>query len=853
MPKEIEDIVLKDLEERKPKLPAGWPKMGMLVVDQTIPEGVADGKLIPGDILYKLNGKIVNDFVTYEEILDGNVGGGSSKGDLVVEFFRGNSGADLTSMSSPKHGSTNKKTVVSPSQSPTKKPKNSTANINLSQCEVHGGSSSSSSTTRKEKIRVKSFSEFTPDRFLEAGGGIFHAIPYNYARMLNLPTNKGVWAASRGFLLGSKIGTYSIIYKINDKEINSLVDFVKALRKIRNGERFSVTWQKQSSGESRVQKTSGILMERNIISGEISTWILEKKEKGPKQPDSWRKLTKQEAEKIYGPVPDPKALEERKITPKGFSTLKNFWTAQKSQIPSYAKAIAPYLVVAEFRSPLGTEVPLSHTPVQTKEGCGLIIEVNKEEVTIVIDRTSVPQLVGLIQVEFGKILRVPGRVKFVHPFHNITLIAVERWRLGDFPLPTKPLPYTRKMHAPGEELRFVGLSCKNKDLTFQEVSVISYFCPNYKLTHPPMWRERNIIGLTLEEQLYQILGGVVVDGKDRLIGLYLPFASQIDEEITDMEHDYGILPFYQYVAPLFPKRYVEIENERSEETSSEEDSANMDDSNDSEESSSVSEADVEKAREVLKSLTGPGGNSSTDSEDNDDDDDVDPEMLAMAVQMVVSSKKRSRSEALKGKELNANGGNPKKKQKLDNHTNKPKSKPTINPSLFPDHLSHIPTLSLEFKPISLSDAEFHGVPTSWVTKLMNASTTNMQCLCVERLTQGGCGRMYGLQEGDVLLAVNDRVVVTPLDVEDELRKWQYEGLALTGNFSSTNYNSCNMNNMNSKSSTSTSENLVACPNWTRNKSGSPKKNSPRKSSSPTKKPMANSSLDTNTNTNYNNT
>ena len=48
---------------------------GMLVVDEVLPGGPADGTLQPGDILVRVNGKLVSEFEPLEEVIDDSVGG----------------------------------------------------------------------------------------------------------------------------------------------------------------------------------------------------------------------------------------------------------------------------------------------------------------------------------------------------------------------------------------------------------------------------------------------------------------------------------------------------------------------------------------------------------------------------------------------------------------------------------------------------------------------------------------------------------------------------------------------------------------------------------------------------------
>ena len=48
---------------------------GMLVVNEVLPGGPADGTLQPGDVLVRVNGKMVSEFEPLEQVLDDSVGG----------------------------------------------------------------------------------------------------------------------------------------------------------------------------------------------------------------------------------------------------------------------------------------------------------------------------------------------------------------------------------------------------------------------------------------------------------------------------------------------------------------------------------------------------------------------------------------------------------------------------------------------------------------------------------------------------------------------------------------------------------------------------------------------------------
>ena len=149
---------------------------GMLVVEQVIPDSPADGKLQPGDILLRINGDLVTEFVPLAATLDDNVGK-----DIVVELERGG------------------------------KPVRHT----LSVTDLHS---------------------ITPAEFIEFGDAIVNNLSYQQSRHYNLPV-RGVYVANPGYLLSkSAVPRGAVITQLGSDDITGLDDFEKALDKLATGD-----------------------------------------------------------------------------------------------------------------------------------------------------------------------------------------------------------------------------------------------------------------------------------------------------------------------------------------------------------------------------------------------------------------------------------------------------------------------------------------------------------------------------------------------------------------------------------------------------------------------------------------
>jgi len=146
----------------------------MLTVDQVIPESPAAGKLAPGDILIRINGKLTTEFVPLAAVLDSHVGQ-----EIEIELERG--GKQL----------------------------------------IH-------------TVRVDDLHSITPDEYLEFGDGTVNTLSYQQARHYNRKPS-GVYVANPGYLLSkSAIPRGAVILEMDGKPVNDLDDFEAALDRCAN-------------------------------------------------------------------------------------------------------------------------------------------------------------------------------------------------------------------------------------------------------------------------------------------------------------------------------------------------------------------------------------------------------------------------------------------------------------------------------------------------------------------------------------------------------------------------------------------------------------------------------------------
>jgi S1-C subfamily serine protease len=155
---------------------------GMLVVNEVLPGGPADGTLQPGDVLVKINGKLVSEFEPLEQLTDNSVGGSI---DLELE---------------------------------------------------RGGQAVSA------KINVGDLHDITPNAYLEFGDAIVHTVSYQMARHFNVAVS-GVYVANPGYIFGAAgVPRGGVISSANGKPTPTLAAFEAVVAGLADGERFTVRY-----------------------------------------------------------------------------------------------------------------------------------------------------------------------------------------------------------------------------------------------------------------------------------------------------------------------------------------------------------------------------------------------------------------------------------------------------------------------------------------------------------------------------------------------------------------------------------------------------------------------------------
>ena len=399
---------------------------GMLTVSQVIPGAPADGKLQPGDILVRVDGELVTEFVPMAAILDDNVGRKISIG-----LERG--GRSIT-----------------------------------------------------EEVVVGDLHAVSPSEFLEFGDAIVHDLSYQQARHYNRSI-KGVYVANPGYMLSrAAIPRGAIVSEIAGKPVADIEDLKKLLATLADGDR--ATFRYNTIDDPRNSIVRSVEMERTwfparhcVRDDASGLWPCEDLDVGPRTT-----------------APEPGSTQ---FTQNGDARIN---------------AVIPSLAMVTF------DLPYTISGVADRHYYGTGLVVDTERGLIVVDRNTVPIAMGDVTITFAGSLQVNGRVEYVHPLHNLAVVAYDPLLIGDTPVRAATLS-TEEL-TPGDDVWVVGLKGDHQ-LVHQQSTVASIDPMLLPLSRTMRFRDTNLEAISLVNAPGDI-DGVIVNERGEVTAKWVSFAYQ---------------------------------------------------------------------------------------------------------------------------------------------------------------------------------------------------------------------------------------------------------------------------------------------------------------------------------------
>jgi S1-C subfamily serine protease len=335
-----------------------------------------------------------------------------------------------------------------------------------------------------QEVVVQNLHEVSPDEYLEFGDAIVHNLSYQQARHYNRAV-EGVYVANPGYMLAkSAIPRGAIISEVGGNPVANIEDLKAQLATLAQGDRTTFRYYTIDDPQNSIVRS--VEMDR--------LWFPAQQCKRNDETGVWPCVALEP-----GPEPSVPEAGSTRFTKNGDSRVN---------------AIAPSLVMVTFDLPY----TISGVAERHYYGTGLIVD--KERGLIVVDRNTVPVAMGDVSITFAGSLQIAGHVEYVHPLHNLAVVAYDPKLIGDTPV--KNARFSNQVLEPGDDVWVIGLKGDHQ-IVHQASTVASVDPMLLPLSRTMRFRDSNLEGISLVNAPGDI-DGVIVDKRGAVVAKWVSFA-----------------------------------------------------------------------------------------------------------------------------------------------------------------------------------------------------------------------------------------------------------------------------------------------------------------------------------------
>ncbi|KAG7580500.1 PDZ superfamily [Arabidopsis suecica] len=504
---EIRRLGLRSETEQVVRHASPTGETGMLVVDSVVPSGPADKHLEPGDVLVRVNGTVLTQFLNLENLLDDGVGQ-----ILELEIERGGQPLSVS-------------------------------------------------------VSVQDLHSITPDHFLEVSGAVIHPLSYQQARNFRFPCGLAYVADPGYMLFRAGVPRHAIIKKVANEDISGLGDLVSVLSKLSRGARVPLEYMSHTDRHRKKSVLVTIdrhewyappqLYTRNDSSGlwdakpaiepasvSPSIAIMEASSGDGSQNDFGSEAKKQRVddESLDGIASNGSLYGSEFKSDDAMATdstvLRDFEgaTALPANASLAERAIEPALVMFEVHVPPSCSLDGVHS--QHFFGTGIIIYHSSSMGLAVVDKNTVAISASDVMLSFAAFpVEIPGEVVFLHPVHNYALIAYNPSAMD--PASASVIRAAELLPEPalqrGDSVYLVGLS-RNLQATSRK-SIVTNPCAalNIGSADSPRYRATNMEVIELDTDFGSSFSGALTDEQGRIRAIWGSFSTQVKYSSTSSE------------------------------------------------------------------------------------------------------------------------------------------------------------------------------------------------------------------------------------------------------------------------------------------------------------------------------
>ena len=338
----------------------------------------------------------------------------------------------------------------------------------------------------RQALPVGDLHTVTPSAFVEFGDAVVHTLSYQMARHFNAPV-RGVFVANAGYVLNAAgVPRGALITSVGGQPVTGLADFTAIVGGLAQGARATLRYS--TLDDPKGSDTRVVRMDRS--------WFPARQCHRDDATGLWpcEDLSSTTATAQPGPA--------RTTFPAGGDKAAN--------------ELANSLALVSF------DMPFSVAGITERNYHGTGAVVDAERGLVVVDRNTVPVAPGDVRLTFGGSIEVPGRVEYVHPLHNLSVVSFDPALLAGSGV--RAARFDPRPIEPGEPVTVVGLSAESR-LRSLATHVATVDGVTFPLSRTLQFRDANLEVATLVNAPTDF-DGVIVGRDGKVRALWSTFATE---------------------------------------------------------------------------------------------------------------------------------------------------------------------------------------------------------------------------------------------------------------------------------------------------------------------------------------
>ena len=380
------------------------------------------------------------------------------------------------------------------------------------------------------RLAVTDLHSVTPDRYLELGDSVLHTLSWQMARHMNVPV-RGAYVANPGYVFGpAGIPRGAVITELDGQPVAGVGDATRILGSAADGQELPVKYF--TLDDTRFPQLKTVRVDRR--------WFPARSCHRDDTQGLWP------CEALPAPPPAVAPVPGSTSFPRTGDRVLD--------------ALAPSLVLVQFNMPFS----VAGVTERNYHGTGVVVDAARG--LVAVDRNTVPVSLGDVRITFAGTLEVSGRVAWVHPLHNLALVAYDPAAIGTTPVRAARL--ADREAVPGEEVTVAGLRPDGRSVA-QRARVASLEPANFPLSRTLQFRESNLATVRLVNGPSDF-DGVIADDRGRVLALWSSFAFERGRQVEQVNqgvpaglvadmlaHARDAGPLYSLEAELDPRSLAE--------------------------------------------------------------------------------------------------------------------------------------------------------------------------------------------------------------------------------------------------------------------------------------------------------